>query len=103
MRYMVVNLPLSQEQRAGIEHEFGRAGLPCELLPAAGRFELTDEYRALVDHERRARLGMAALDDASIGCLASHLSLQGHFVESGEDEARNLSHVADGSNGTGPR
>ena len=85
MRCMVVNLPLSHEQRAGIEHEFGRAGLPCELWLAASRFELTDEHRALVDHERRARLGMAALGDASFGCLASHLSLLGHFIESGED------------------
>ncbi len=85
MRCMVINLPLSHERREGIGHEFERVGLDHELWPAVSRFELTDEHRALVDHEGRSRRGMVEMDDATIGCLASHLSLLRHFLETGDD------------------
>lgn len=85
MRCIVINLPLAWERRESIESEFRKTGLDYELWPAVSRFDLNEEHRALVDHQRRARLGMAELNDSTIGCLVSHLSLLRHFLETGDD------------------
>ena len=85
MKCMVVSLAESHERRKHIRHEFDKVGLDFEFWPAVSRFELTEKHRALVDDERRRRLGMAEFDDGSIACLVSHLSLLRFFLELDDD------------------
>ena len=85
MRCIVINLPLSWERREAIESEFQNVGLAYELWPATSGFDLSDDIKSSVDYETRDRLGLRRLDDASIGCLLSHLAILRRLVDSTDD------------------
>ena len=85
MRRIVISLLSAEERRASIKEEFRRVDLTYELWPAKDGFRLTDEEERTIDHAARDRLGVRRLDNASVGCLLSHLSVLRHLVESGDD------------------
>ena len=85
VRCLVINLPLAWERREAIEHEFSKVGLTYELWAAVDGHRLTDEDHRSIDHDGRRRLGLRPLDNSSVACLLSHLSIVRHLAESEDD------------------
>lgn len=82
MRCIVINLPQAKERRAAIHKEFAKLSLPYAIHPAISGTDLdADTIAEVVDHEGRHRAGLRAVDNASVACLLSHLSVFRHLVD----------------------
>ena len=85
MRCIVINLPGSQERRKFINYQFARVGLDYELWTAVDWRDMTEEDRKQADQEGRRRRGLRPMEEPSIACLLSHLSILRHLSEESND------------------
>ena len=72
MRVIFINLARAPERRRNMERQLSAYGLDFVRLEATDGQSLTEENRALVDHEKRRHITPYPLSDNEIGCWLSH-------------------------------
>jgi glycosyl transferase, family 25 len=84
MKIYVINLARAPERLQKMQAQFTGFGLEFERVEASDGKLLTDQDRALVDHDRRKRISPYPLTDNEIGCWLSHLRAMKNLIASGD-------------------
>lgn len=88
MHIFVINLEKDVARRESISAQLDTLGLPFEIVPGVYGASLTEQQRAQVYDDRKAKLHRArSLVSAEIGCALSHLKVYRAIVDRGLDAA----------------